>query len=62
MGNPESPAPRLTRIPSILMARPTVFDVLYARIEQDPLIKPEHRPAIFLKSSQIIRERGLTQI
>lgn len=53
---------RELRIPSILMARPTVFDVLRDRIEQDPLIKPEMREAIFLKSSQIIRERGLTQI
>ena len=50
------------RLPSILMARPTVYDVLRDRIEQDPLIRPENREAIFLKSAQIIHERGLTQI
>lgn len=44
------------------MARPTVFDVLRDRIKMDEQIKPEDRAAIYLKSCQIIRERGLTQI
>jgi hypothetical protein len=44
------------------MARPTVFDVLRERIERDPHIRPEIRQAVLLKSSQIIRERGITQI
>ncbi len=63
MGNPENASPRITRpLPSILMAHPTVFDVLRDRIERDEKIKPQDRAAIYLKSCQIICERRLTQI
>lgn len=51
-----------SRLPVMLMARPTVFDVLMERIERDPQIRPEIRQAVFVKSSQLIRERGITQI
>jgi hypothetical protein len=44
------------------MARPTVFDVLRDRINADAAIPPERRFAVYLKSSQLIRERGITQI
>jgi len=50
------------RLPVCLMARPTVFDVLRERIEQDARIRPEIRQAVFLKSCQLIRERGITQL
>jgi hypothetical protein len=50
------------RLPVCLMAHPTVFDVLRERIERDQQIRPEIRQAVFLKSSQIIRERGITQL
>ena len=49
-------------LPSILMARPTVFDVLRERIEADTQIRPENKPAVFLRASQFIRERGITQL
>lgn len=53
---------RLKPLPSILMARPTVFDVLRDRINADAAIPPERRFAVYLKSSQLIRERGITQL
>lgn len=53
---------RLKPIPSILMARPTVSDVLRDRISADDAIPPERKFAVFLKSSQLIRERGIRQI
>ncbi|HEY4689756.1 MAG TPA: hypothetical protein VIK33_10620 [Anaerolineae bacterium] len=61
-GNQAMKPQREKPLPSCLMARPTVFDVLRERIEQDARIRPEIRAAVFLKSSQLIRERGITQI
>lgn len=59
-----SVAPRkvANRLPSMLLRNPTVFDVLWDRVQADEQIRPEAKQAVFVQSCQIIRERGIRQI